>query len=73
MNILLLGYLGDMQSALYIGEAFKRNGHDITAIASREIVHQYGNIDGQTRVLEEIDKDSYQPEMIRADTSILSP
>ena len=64
MKILLLGYLADMQSAIYIGEAFKRNGHDVTAIATREMVLKYGNAEGQDKILEEIDKGGYNPDMV---------
>jgi len=64
MKILLLGYLGDNQSAIYVGEAFKELGHDVTAIATREIVAKFGNAEGQTKILEEIDKGNYSPDIV---------
>jgi len=64
MKILLLGYFEDTQSARYVGEAFKELGHEIIGIGVREIVTTYGPIEGQKKILEEIDKNQFEPDVV---------
>jgi len=64
MNILLLGHLGDKQSAIYVGNAFTELGHHTVGVSVREIIATYGTIEGQNKVLEEIDKQKIIPDIV---------
>ena len=56
MEVLVLGYFEDYQSALYIVESFKELGHDVQGISSRKIVMDLGIDEGQERILQEVDE-----------------
>ena len=64
MKILLLGYFEDAQSALYVGEAFKKLGHEVIGVGAREIVTTYGSVEGQKKLLEEIYKNQFEPDVV---------
>ena len=55
MEILIIGYFEDLQTAAYIANSFYELGHNVEGISSRKIVMELGFEEGQKRILEEIE------------------
>ena len=64
MKVLLLSYLADRHSGLYIAESLRDLKHKCTAIDIRQIVFHMGTGPAQAKILEEVDNIEETPELI---------
>lgn len=55
MEVLIIGYFEDMQSAVYIANSFYELGHMVEGISSRKFVSELGLYEGQKAIINEID------------------
>jgi len=64
MRVLILGYFRDEQTGIYIMDSFRKYSSDITAIDTRMLVKDFGNIKGQEMILKEIGTIEKAPDII---------
>jgi len=64
MDILMIGSFEDEQTAVYIGHAFKKLGHNVAGIDARLMTHTIGPIETQKKVMEEIKEQNIDPKVI---------
>ena len=55
MEVLIIGYFEDMQSAVYIANSFYDLGHKVEGISSRKFVQELGLHEGQKAIINEVD------------------
>ena len=64
MNILILGYMRNMQSGVYFNLSFEELGHRVEYIDIRMLTHENGIQEGQNVILNKLRNSKYEPDMI---------